>query len=63
MSDVFEGSAGTVTFWLPKGESRENVRPVHTHNGTFGGTFSVGGNGSGDIYHLTKANTLGYDAI
>ena len=63
VSDVFEGKAGTVTFWLPKGESWENVRPVHTHNGTFGGTFSVGGNGSGDIYHLTKANTLGYDAI
>lgn len=63
VGDVLEGRAGAVTFRLPKGESWENVRPVRTHNGTFGGTFSVGGNGSGDIYHLTKANTLGYDAI
>lgn len=60
---IRRGHGGAVTFTCPDGHSWEQLRPVHTHPGAIGGTFSVGSREEGgDIFHLTDANCLGYDA-
>ncbi len=60
---IERGHGGTVTFICPDGYKWEDLRPVHTHPGVIGGTFSVGSREEGgDIFHLTDANCLGYDA-
>lgn len=59
---ISRGNGGAVTFTCPSGYSWEQLRPVHTHPGPVGGTFSVGDRTGGDIFHLTDANCLGYDA-
>lgn len=60
---IERGHGGTVTFICPDGYEWKDLRPVHTHPGAIGGTFSVGSREEGgDIFHLTDANCLGYDA-
>ena len=62
------GTANRLIFTLPDGWLWEDLFASHTHTGNYGGTFSVvrvdkNTNAiSGDIYHLTYANLIGYEA-
>ncbi len=57
VSDVFVGDDGEVRFSVPDGFTWKDRRVAHTHPGEFGGTFS-----SDDIWHLTDADLLSYEA-
>lgn len=59
---ITEGYPGHVHFKRPPGGWKD-TRVVHTHDGEFGGCFSVGTKESGDLYHLLDADLIGYDAV
>lgn len=63
IGDVITGKETSITLSLPKGYKWEDLRVTHTHPYEYGGTFSTGENGQGDIYHLTHANLISHTAI
>ena len=63
IGDVLTGKETSITLSLPKGYKWEDLRVTHTHPYEYGGTFSTGENGQGDIYHLTHANLISHTAI
>ncbi|WP_308805742.1 phage minor capsid protein [Atopobium minutum] len=60
---VVAGGRTHVRFLLPKGYEWHNLSATHTHPSEYGGTFSVGGEKRGDIFHLTDANLMSYTAV
>ena len=63
IGDVITGKETSITLSLPKGYKWEDLQVTHTHPYEYGGTFSTGENGQGDIYHLTHANLISHTAI
>lgn len=63
VGDVIVGKENTVSFSLPKGYTWEELQIIHTHPYKYGGTFSTGADGHGDIYHLTNANLISHTAV
>ena len=63
IGDVITGKETSITLSLPKGYKWEDLQVTHTHPYKYGGTFSTGENGQGDIYHLTHANLISHTAI
>lgn len=63
VGDVIVGKENTVSFSLPKGYVWEELQIIHTHPYEYGGTFSTGADGHGDIYHLTSANLISHTAV
>lgn len=63
IGDVITGRGTSITFILPEGYKWEDLQATHTHPHEYGGTFSTGENGQGDIYHLTHANLISHTAI
>lgn len=63
IGDVITGKETSITLSLPKGYKWEDLQVTHTHPYEYGGTFSTGENGRGDIYHLTHANLISHTAI
>lgn len=63
IGDIITGKETSITLSLPKGYKWENLQVTHTHPYEYGGTFSTGENGQGDIYHLTHANLISHTAI
>ena len=63
VGDVIVGKENTVSFSLPKGYVWEELQIIHTHPYEYGGTFSTGAEGHGDIYHLTSANLISHTAV
>lgn len=63
IGDVITGRGTSITFILPEGYKWEDLQATHTHPHEYGGTFSTGADGTGDIYHLTHANLISHTAI
>ncbi len=63
IGDVITGRGTPITFILPEGYKWEDLQATHTHPHEYGGTFSTGADGTGDIYHLTHANLISHTAI
>ncbi|MDU4868424.1 MAG: phage minor capsid protein [Lancefieldella parvula] len=63
IGDIITGKETSITLSLPKGYKWEDLQVTHTHPYEYGGTFSTGENGQGDIYHLTHANLISHTAI
>ena len=63
IGDVITGRGTSITFILPEGYKWEDLQVTHTHPHEYGGTFSTGEDGTGDIYHLTHANLISHTAI
>ncbi|MBF0990470.1 MAG: hypothetical protein HXK62_00530 [Atopobium sp.] len=63
IGDVITGKETSITLSLPKGYKWEDLQVTHTHPYEYGGTFSTGENGQGDIYHLTHANLISHTAV
>ena len=63
IGDVITGRGTSITFILPEGYKWEDLQATHTHPYEYGGTFSTGADGTGDIYHLTHANLISHTAI
>ena len=63
IGDVITGEETSITFILPEGYKWEDLQATHTHPYEYGGTFSTGEDGTGDIYHLTHANLISHTAI
>ena len=63
IGDVITGRGTSITFILPEGYKWEDLQVTHTHPHEYGGTFSTGADGTGDIYHLTHANLISHTAI
>lgn len=63
IGDVITGRGTSITFILPEGYKWEDLQATHTHPHEYGGTFSTGADGTGDIYHLTHANLTSHTAI
>ena len=63
IGDVITGRGTSITFILPEGYKWEDLQVTHTHPHEYGGTFSTGGDGTGDIYHLTHANLISHTAV
>lgn len=63
IGDVITGRGTSITFILPEGYKWEDLQATHTHPHEYGGTFSTGVDGTGDIYHLTHANLISHTAI
>lgn len=63
IGDVITDRGTSITFILPEGYKWEDLQATHTHPHEYGGTFSTGADGTGDIYHLTHANLISHTAI
>ena len=58
VSEIFVGDGGSVSFSVSDEFVWKDKRVIHTHPGEVGGTLS-----SGDVFHLTDADALSYEAV